>query len=333
MFLYIKSPFINYKIEFNNKITIIQGDSGTGKSKLVDSIIRFRTEKTSKIFTSNHIDIRLLNNETDWEHEVSNKSNKLFIVDEDADFVTSYKFAKLVNNSDNYFIIICRTPLKGLNYSYKDIFELRYSGKYNESIRKYKNYEGCSLDTNCQAILVEDSKSGFEFYKYHLGGNVRSLHGKAKVAQELVNVKLECYERIGLILDGAAIGSEMGDLDYIIKKGMYAKLSLFLPESVEEFIVNSNILNFEGVKREIKATGANKYTGKEEMYYKILSSETKDTPAHYKKNILSTCYTHDCHHKPESKCKFYSSVNKQEIVKELVFGKKERGDSNDKLLF
>ena len=159
------------------------------------------------------------------------------------------------------------------------------------------------------------------------------MHGKAKVAQELVNVKLECYERIGLILDGAAIGSEMGDLDYIIKKGMYAKLSLFLPESVEEFIVNSNILNFEGVKREIKATGANKYTGKEEMYYKILSSETKDTPAHYKKNILSTCYTHDCHHKPESKCKFYSSVNKQEIVKELVFGKKERGDSNDKLLF
>ena len=37
MFLNIKTPYINYEIEFNRKVTIIQGDSGTGKSKIIET--------------------------------------------------------------------------------------------------------------------------------------------------------------------------------------------------------------------------------------------------------------------------------------------------------
>ena len=38
MFLYIKSPYINYKLEFNRKVTVIRGESGTGNPRNTSSL-------------------------------------------------------------------------------------------------------------------------------------------------------------------------------------------------------------------------------------------------------------------------------------------------------
>ena len=38
MFLYIKSLYINYKLEFSRKVTVIRGESGTGNSGNTSSL-------------------------------------------------------------------------------------------------------------------------------------------------------------------------------------------------------------------------------------------------------------------------------------------------------
>ena len=38
MFLYIKSLYINYKLEFSRKVTVIRGESGTGNSRNTSSL-------------------------------------------------------------------------------------------------------------------------------------------------------------------------------------------------------------------------------------------------------------------------------------------------------
>ena len=139
MFLYIKSRYINYEIEFNRKVTIIQGDSGTGKSKIIETRNEMWDTGLGEIYTSNNIPVSVVENIPDWERILDVDEVRLFIVDEDCNFVMSNRFADIVHRSRSYFIIINRDPIKGLNYSYKDIYEMKNSGKFNRTVRKYND--------------------------------------------------------------------------------------------------------------------------------------------------------------------------------------------------
>ena len=139
MFLNIKTPYISYEIEFNRKVTIIQGDSGTGKSKIIETRNEMWDTGLGEIYTSNNIPVSVIENIPDWERILDVDETRLFIVDEDCNFVMSNRFADIVHRSRSYFIIINRDPIKGLNYSYKDIYEMKNSGKFNRTIRKYND--------------------------------------------------------------------------------------------------------------------------------------------------------------------------------------------------
>ncbi len=52
--------------------------------------------------------------------------------------------------------------------SYKEIYEMKNSGKFNKTVRKYDRYINTNLDKRCEVVLVEDSNSGLEFYKEHV---------------------------------------------------------------------------------------------------------------------------------------------------------------------
>ena len=173
MFLFIKSKYINYEIEFNRKVTIIQGDSGTGKTKIVETIRELDFNGTANMFTSNGIKVYILERSSMWETSIKNSVNTLFIIDEECSRILSNIFAELVNKTDNYFIIISRDPLRGLNYPYKEIYEMKNSGKFNRTVRKYDSCINTNLDKRCEAVLAEDLNSGLEFYKEHVSDKCR----------------------------------------------------------------------------------------------------------------------------------------------------------------
>ena len=332
MFLNIKTPYISYEIEFNRKVTIIQGDSGTGKSKIIETRNEMWDTGLGEIYTSNNIPVSVIENIPDWERILDVDETRLFIVDEDCNFVMSNRFADIVHRSRSYFIIINRDPIKGLNYSYKDIYEMKNSGKFNRTVRKYNDEDYSKLEMSCETILVEDSNSGMEFYRFHLDSNIISMGGKSKIIESVKNLNIEEDTTIGIIVDGAAIGNEMTEITSLRSKFENVNFSVFMPECVEELIVNSDIINFRNLRKIISNVDKNRYTSYENMYYKILKEETNNTPAIYSKTSVNSCYTKNCCHKPCSKCKFYSKGDKKVKVKGVVFGINKE-ESDDKLLF
>ena len=332
MFLFIKSRYINYEIEFNRKVTIIQGDSGTGKTKIVETIKELDSNGMASMFTSNGLKVYILERTSTWETSIKNSVNTLFLIDEECSWILSKDFAELVHKSDNYFIIISRDPIKSLNYSYEEIYEMKNSGKFNRTVRKYKLDKFNKLDKECEIILIEDSNSGFEFYKAHIGVNVESTNGKTRIKSILVNKIQNGIEKIGIIADGAAFGNEISRIKSVCESVEGIKVSWFLPDCVEGFIVNSGLLNFQGLINELKKLNKNKYISYEDMYCELVHEYTVGTPAQYSKSGINTCYISHCCHKSCPPCKLYKNVDKKTIVNELVFGS-ERNTRNDKLLF
>ena len=161
MFLNIKTPYISYEIEFNRKVTIIQGDSGTGKSKIIETRNEMWDTGLGEIYTSNNIPVTVIGNIPDWERILDLDEVRLFIIDEDCSFILSNRFADIVNKSRSYFIIISRDPLKKLNYSYEDIYEMKNSGKFNRTVRKYNDedmyYKILEEETNNTPALYTKS--------------------------------------------------------------------------------------------------------------------------------------------------------------------------------
>ena len=112
----------SYKFTLNRNITILRGDSGTGKTTLY-----------VKISGGNIVTLEGKN----WEDELDKLSNTVVVIDEGSKFVFSKEFASKVKGCDNYFLIITRSYLSQLPYSVDEIYSIKGTGKNKEFERKH----------------------------------------------------------------------------------------------------------------------------------------------------------------------------------------------------
>ena len=133
----VESRKVKYDFVIRRNITILTGDSGTGKTVLIDLIRDYRRYGSdSGVFLSCDCECRTIDNE-DWERQIEEISGSIIFIDEGNRFLTSKKFAMLVQNSDNYFVIATREKLPMLPYSVQEIYGFRKSGKFHEAKQKY----------------------------------------------------------------------------------------------------------------------------------------------------------------------------------------------------
>lgn len=210
----VKNNKLHYDFNIKRNITIIKGDSATGKTTLINMIRQF-----SNLGNSSGIEIlcdvpcRVLEG-IDWELILQNTSGNIFFIDEENAFIRTEQFASAVRDSDNYFVLITRESLSNLPYSVEEIYGLYSSGKYQNTKRiyqqLYKIYPKMEIDmlpVKPEHIIVEDSNSGYEFFKAvsqekHILCD--SAGGKTKLFSKIQEVDGE----ICVIADGAAIGPE-----------------------------------------------------------------------------------------------------------------------------
>lgn len=126
----VSNATVKYEFDIKRNITIIKGDSATGKTTLVEMISEYyESGKESGITLSCDKECRVLAGR-DWSTLLPIMKDTIVFIDEDNEFLPSYDFAEAVRKSDNYYVIVTREGLVNLPYSVDEIYGIRSSGKY-----------------------------------------------------------------------------------------------------------------------------------------------------------------------------------------------------------
>lgn len=187
----IYSRKLRYHFTLNRNITIVKGNSATGKTTLVEMVREYEENGEDSGITL-HCDkeCRVIGGRA-WEAVLSTIHDSIVFIDEDNAFLPTNEFAEAVRDSDNYYVIITREGLPNLPYSVTEIYGIRESGKYASLQQTYNEmyriYGDKYFDNSDQpdTLIVEDSDSGYEFYRNNAHCNVVSARGKSNIFSEL----------------------------------------------------------------------------------------------------------------------------------------------------
>ena len=111
------APF-SYKLSFNDRITLVGGDSGTGKTVLYDMLEDLR-------LTEQYHAIKLFNYKSDQVVENIKKCRNCFIVIDNADILINDELRKFINfEFSNQYMLFLRN-CDGLNVSDKSFKQMK----------------------------------------------------------------------------------------------------------------------------------------------------------------------------------------------------------------
>ena len=292
-----------YELDIKRNITILKGDSGSGKTVLVDMIRDYVLNgPDSGITLSCDIPCRVIDGNT-WEEQLAPINKSIVFIDEGNRFVSSEEFAHYVREGKNYYVIVTREKLSNLPYSVTEIYGIRSSGKYNnlvpvyhETYHIYEEYIHNLPAGECispDEIITEDSNAGYDFFSSVVNNNpntieCRAAGGKSNIYSTVLNTN---GHSVLVIADGAAFGAEMERICELIHSG--ADLHLFLPESFEWLILNSGIikdLSRNEIDHAEDYADSEVFFSWERYFTHLLTQNTLGTPMAYSKTRLNDYY-------------------------------------------
>lgn len=291
---------LHYDFIIKRNITIIQGDSATGKTTLIDMLRQYMNlGSDSGVDVVCDVPCRILDGR-DWKLILSTLSGNIIFIDEGNRFINTEEFASAVKEADNYFVLITRESLYNLPYSVEEIYGLHSSGKYQNTRRVYQEmYRIYSPETKLPVrpdrLIMEDSNSGYEFFSGVCAGKdieCISAGGKSNIFRLL---KQYHDKKVCVVADGAAIGPEMAAL---YKQTAYNEnISLYLPESFEWLILQSGIVKNKGLIEILSSPEeyieSQDYFSWEQYFTRILAQITEGSYLQYRKSSLNTAYLHE----------------------------------------
>ena len=288
--LRVQSAHLRYDMTFTRSLTVIQGDSATGKTTLVDMIQEYLLNGSDTgISLVCDCPCRVLAGNT-WKEQLAGIENSIVFIDEGNRFVASAEFAKMIKGSDNYYVIVTREALDNLPYSVTEIYGIKSSGKYGflEPVyhEMYRIYGEQPL-SGSDVIITEDSNSGYDFFSgFHV--SCRSAGGAGNVFSLLQELSGE----ITVIADGAAFGSQMGRVHKLVERR--AGVRLYLPESFEWIILSAGILDDHEIREILEKPYAyidsKDFFSWERFFTALLVEKSKKTWYEYSKHKLNPVY-------------------------------------------
>ena len=227
-----------YTFTLRRNITVLTGNSGTGKTTLYDMVREYAAfGKASGVTVSASCPLISLDG-SNWEAELEKTEDAIVVVDEGSGFLRTAAFARAVRDSGNYFLLITREYLHQLPYSVTEIYQIvgsknkRFEPVYSDIYRMYDHPLRRRLPFRPDVIITEDSRAGFAFFQ-----DVAEKYGIACISAEGKSNCLRVLDgfadkNVVVIADGAAFGS---DMEALVRKQQLApnKVALFLPESFE----------------------------------------------------------------------------------------------------
>ena len=112
----IQNNRLHYKFDIKRNIKIIQGNSATGKTTLINMIRQAENlGPSSGIDVSCEVPCRVLEG-INWKIILENIPACIFFVDEENAFIKTEEFASAVRNSPSYFVIITEDSNSGYQF-------------------------------------------------------------------------------------------------------------------------------------------------------------------------------------------------------------------------
>lgn len=300
----IQNKRIRFAFSIKRNITIIRGDSATGKTTLFsmveeygnlgkDSGVQIQCDKACVALSGKY-----------WQETLENIHDSIVFVDEDSRFLKTKDFAKRIRNSNNYYVLITRENLPALPYSVEEIYGIHCSGRYMDTRQVYNLFYKIYSETNPGKILVkslitEDSQAGFTFFSQvskTRGICCENAGGKSNILGILQKRLLDKQQKETLVIaDGAAFGPEMAHISQLLRGNVNIKL--YLPESFEWLLLYADILNKPFIRKRLEEAEnyieSEKYFSWERYFTDLLMEETKDSPYPYDKSNLKDFYLQD----------------------------------------
>ena len=125
----VQNRYLKYEFNIRRNLTIIQGNSATGKTTLVEMIRESHLDPQSGVTVSCERPCRVIEGDL-WQEQISYIKDSIVFIDEGASFVETEAFAAAAKNSSNYFVIVTRENLEMLPISVEEVYGIRSSGKY-----------------------------------------------------------------------------------------------------------------------------------------------------------------------------------------------------------
>lgn len=284
---------IQYRLTIRRNITILRGDSATGKSELIRLLTQHNNNPTSSGITLICDKPCTVLTDGNWELLLDTYADRIFFIDEGNAFLRTKEFASRIRAADSYFVIISRESLPQLPYSIDEIYGLREdakAGKYREPKRVYNEmyriYGAISNSIECPEIVItEDSNSGFEFFQLLFPDRCISSHGKSNVKRILLE---HADQPLLAIVDGAAFGPEMPQC-MELAASIGSSVTVFAPESFEYLILESGLIEVPKAILEETWNYADsaRFISWEEFYTTYLADVTRNEVSQYSKRKLN----------------------------------------------
>ena len=290
---------VKYDCDIKRNITVIQGDSATGKTTLASLIAQnVRYGKAAGISLQSDVPCITFDGSELWKERLKSYENTIIIIDEGNSFIFSKDFAEVIQQTSNYYVLITRKPLLNLPYSINEIYGIRTSDKYHYPEKIYHEFypiyrgEKSSIASNPLKILItEDSKAGFQFYEKTLD-DVRciSAEGNSKIIKKIVEYADK--GEITVIADGAAFGAFV---ESIVEYSKLFNAALYFPESFEWMILKSGVIKTEGIEKILNSPEdyieSREYFSWERFFTNMLQTLTSgDSIKAYSKDSLKPFY-------------------------------------------
>ncbi len=244
----ITTKKVVYEFDIKRKYTIVKGDSSTGKSYLYTLVGTPNVDIVCKCDNRSTSIIQLPKVKSAYAVLLRNTDNNIIIIDEDTEDFGSDDFVRLLQESNNYFILITRKKMSNIPVSVNEIYEISSNTKYNSLKKQYvyntlKNmYADDSFDVvSPDVFMMEDIGSGYDFFSKVLNCKCVSAKGNGNVANELYALAAK-HQTIAVFVDGAAFGAYIEDVKTVIDKSS-AAIVLLYPESFEYVLLKNGVVS------------------------------------------------------------------------------------------
>ncbi len=297
----VKNRDASFKFDLFRNITVIRGNSGTGKTTLYEMISDYTRlgEASGVNISCDKNCIALI--DTDWKNQLEETKDSIVFIDEGAKYLNTKEFAHTIKATDNYYVIFNRESLRELPYSIEEIYEIKTSGKYHsfkkiyKSNKRHRYYKETSPKSNkFDTLITEDTNSGFQFYEnYFKNSDIKCYtSGSNSAIFDWLNSHPD--KNTLIIADGAAFGSE---IDRILKLRTSSNIILCLPESFEWLILKGGFIKDENIEKILESPSSHieseKYFSWEKFFTELLTEKSAQTPFKYTKKHINIIYLNE----------------------------------------